>query len=206
MQTSNRYSSVGHWCFSSCNTSSGQHATPIQISRCSLHISSQKTTSYSSCIIFLYHLLSPCHGTPQKVKKKPEKQITLLGRSLVFNIPLIRECNWCTLSSPVTCVFCLCVTVLGVTWRKLVFGICFFHAIIQERKKFGPLGWNIKVRIERTSNPGPLHNFVTRSLWVEKSPYRVEIQVHPSTWCSLRRRRNLTRVSDVCEATLRSLF
>ncbi|XP_070535810.1 dynein axonemal heavy chain 6-like isoform X2 [Ptychodera flava] len=48
--------------------------------------------------------------------------------------------------------------ILGMNWRKMIFGLCFFHAIIQERKKFGPLGWNIKYEFNDSDRECALEN------------------------------------------------
>lgn len=48
--------------------------------------------------------------------------------------------------------------ILDRDWRRMIFGICFFHAVIQERKKFGPLGWNIKYEFNDSDRDCCLQN------------------------------------------------
>ena len=39
---------------------------------------------------------------------------------------------------------------LGPYWRRLVFNLAFFHAVIHERKKFGALGWNLSYEFNQS--------------------------------------------------------
>mmetsp|Transcript_2907 Transcript_2907/g.5212 ORF Transcript_2907/g.5212 Transcript_2907/m.5212 type:complete len:2119 (-) Transcript_2907:878-7234(-) len=70
-------------------------------------------------------------------------------------------------------------TVSRSEWRQLLYTQCFLHSIVQERRKFGPLGWNIPYEY----NQSDLNASVQ---FIKNHLFHIEAKKLPISWSTMR--------------------
>ena len=86
----------------------------------------------------------PSHDFPVSILQNSIKMVIEVPKGIKAN--LLRSYS----SAPITTEKFYAHPTKPVEWQRMLFGLCFFHAVVQERRGFGPIGWNRRYEFNET--------------------------------------------------------